>query len=124
MAEELPCIDNVRTKADKPDPRRIRIMAPKPLRRDAAPPKGTTINLRAPAPLRDLIDRAASALGQTRTEFMLESSRRHAEDVLLDRRLFSLSDGAYQQFLHLLDEPPPPGDALKALLAAKSPWEK
>lgn len=93
-------------------------------RRDEAPRKGTTINLRAPAQLRDLIDRAASALGQSRTEFMLESAQRHAEDVLLDRRLFSLADGDYQELIRMLDEPPPPGDKLKALLATKSPWEK
>jgi uncharacterized protein (DUF1778 family) len=85
---------------------------------------GVTINLRASANLRDLIDRAAALLGQNRTEFMLDSARLRAEDVLLDQRLFSLDEKQYQDFLNLLDEPPRPTEELRKLLTTKAPWER
>jgi uncharacterized protein (DUF1778 family) len=85
---------------------------------------GVIINLRAPAHIRDLIDRAAAVLGQNRTEFMLDSARLRAEDVLLDQRLFSLDGDQYRDFLNLLDEPPKPTEELRKLLTAKAPWEK
>jgi len=92
--------------------------------RAGAHPRGATINLRASAQLRDLVDLAASILGQNRTEFMLESARRRAEDVLLDQRLFTLDVERYKAFLNLLDEPPRPTKELRKLLSKKAPWEK
>ena len=59
-------------------------MPPTTPRRDA------TINLRLSEKVRDLIDTAASVSGTTRTEFVLESARRRAIDVMLDQRLFAL----------------------------------
>jgi uncharacterized protein (DUF1778 family) len=55
----------------------------------AADAKGS-INLRIEAQTRRLIDDAAAVLGKTRTEFMIESARNAATDVLLDQRLFEL----------------------------------
>ncbi|MBP0652344.1 DUF1778 domain-containing protein, partial [Mycobacterium tuberculosis] len=49
-----------------------------------------SINLRIETNTRQLIDDAAAVLGKTRTEFMVESARRQAIDVLLDQRLFVL----------------------------------
>jgi uncharacterized protein (DUF1778 family) len=92
--------------------------SPKPRnRRDAI------INVRLSRMLRDLIDRAADVLGKTRTEFILESARTHAIDVLLDQRLFKLDDEQYAAFLHALESPPAPNEKLKQLLANKAPWE-
>lgn len=87
-------------------------------RRDAV------INVRLSTRLRDLIDRAAAVVGKTRTDFILESARKHAVDVLLDQRLFSLEPKQYEEFLRVLDQPPQPNARLKQLLASKSPWEK
>jgi uncharacterized protein (DUF1778 family) len=86
--------------------------------------RGVIINLRATAHLRDLIDRAAALLGQNRSEFMLDSARLRAEDVLLDQKLFSLDENQYQDFINLLDEPPKPTEELRKLLSAKAPWGK
>jgi uncharacterized protein (DUF1778 family) len=83
-----------------------------------------TINLRAPEETKNLIDRAAKVTGKTRTEFILDSARRTAEDVLLDQRLFVLDAEKYDTFLNLLDEPPKPTAELRRLLSEKSPWEK
>jgi len=82
-----------------------------------------TLNIRIKAEDRGLIDRAAQALGKTRTDFMLEAARRAAEDALLERTVFSVSPEAYAQFLARLDAPPQPNDRLRRALATKAPWD-
>jgi uncharacterized protein (DUF1778 family) len=86
--------------------------------------RDTVINVRLSTTWRDLIDRAAAVVGKTRSEFVLESARKHAIDVLLDQRLFSLNTGQFEEFLRVLDQRPEPNARLKQLLASKSPWEK
>ncbi len=83
-----------------------------------------TISLRVPAQRRDLIDRAAQATGKTRTEFILESATRAAEEVLLDRRVFHLDAARYQAFEKALDASPRPTKELRKLLARPAPWER
>jgi len=89
----------------------------------AAGRKGS-INLRIEAGTRQLIDDAAAAISKTRTEFMIDSARREAIDVLLDRRLFALAPDAHDAFVAALDNPPAPGPKLKALLARTPAWQK
>jgi uncharacterized protein (DUF1778 family) len=86
--------------------------------------RDAVINVRLSTKLRDLIDSAAEVVGKTRTDFILESARKHAVDVLLDQRLFSLDTAQYEEFLRVLDEPVKPNARLKQLLASKSPWQK
>ena len=83
-----------------------------------------TINLRASAAQKALIDRAAARLGKTRTEFMLDSARAAAEVALLDERLFLLDGADYEAFVARLDQPVEPTEALRQLLASSSPWER
>ncbi len=89
----------------------------------AADTKGS-INLRIEAGTRQLIDEAAAILGKTRTEFMIESARQQAIDVLLDQRLFELDAKRYDAFVHALDHPPAPGPKLKSLLRRAPAWQK
>ena len=89
----------------------------------AAATKGS-INLRIESHTRRLIDDAAAVLGKTRTEFMIESARRHAVDVLLDQRLFALDSERYDAFLRALDNPPAPGPKLLPLLRRVPAWRK
>ncbi|MEW6256595.1 MAG: DUF1778 domain-containing protein [Pseudomonadota bacterium] len=89
----------------------------------AADTKGS-INLRIEANTRQLIDDAAAVLGKTRTEFMVESARRQAIDVLLDQRLFLLESEHYDAFMHALDNPPAPGPKLRSLLRRVPAWQK
>jgi uncharacterized protein (DUF1778 family) len=86
-------------------------------------PADATITMRVPARTRDLIDSAAASLGKSRTEFVLDSARQHAVDVLLDRRVFSLDAEASEAFAVALSAPVAPNAALKSLLATKAPWE-
>jgi uncharacterized protein (DUF1778 family) len=83
-----------------------------------------SINLRIEGSTRQLIDDAAAILGKTRTEFMIETARRQAIDVLLDQRLFVLDSERYDAFVHALDNPPPPGPKLRSLLRRAPAWQK
>jgi uncharacterized protein (DUF1778 family) len=86
--------------------------------------RGVTINIRVPIVTKNLIDQAASLLGQNRSEFMLDTARRRAEDVILDQTLFTLDEREYTRFLDLLDNPPKPNDALRRIFSKKAPWKK
>ncbi len=92
-------------------------------RSPAAEAKGS-LNLRIEAGTRQLIDDAAAMLGKARTEFMIESARREAIDVLLDQRLFALDSDRYDAFMQALDHPPAPGPKLEALLRRAPAWRK
>jgi len=83
-----------------------------------------SINLRIEANTRQLIDDAAAVLGKTRTEFMIDTARREAIDVLLDQRVFLLDPKRYDAFAQALDNPPAPGPKLKALLRRAPAWKK
>jgi uncharacterized protein (DUF1778 family) len=87
-------------------------------RRDAV------INVRLARQTRELIDSAATAAGKSRSEFIIESARKSAMDVLLDQRFFVLDRKRFEEFQAILDHPPAPNRKLKALLAAKAPWER
>ncbi|ACB95116.1 DUF1778 domain-containing protein [Beijerinckia indica] len=92
--------------------------------RAAATDTKGSINLRIETGTRQLIDDAAAILGKTRTEFMIESARREAVDVLLDQRLFVLDPARYDAFVQALDNPPAPGPKLKSLLRRTPAWQK
>lgn len=79
--------------------------------------------MRVETQTRRLIDEAAAVLGKTRTEFMIDSARALAIDVLLDQRLFALDAERYDNFVAALDNPPAPGPKLRALLKRKPAWE-
>lgn len=83
-----------------------------------------SINLRIEANTRQLIDDAAAVLGKTRTEFMVETARREAVDVLLDQRLFVLDPERYEVFMYALDNPSAPGPKLRSLLRRVPAWQK
>ncbi len=83
----------------------------------------TTINLRAQAPQRSLIDQAARVTGKSRTDFMLEAACERAQQVLLDQTVFALDTAHFKRFQVLLDTPVAHGAALRKLLRRQAPWE-
>ena len=86
--------------------------------------EAVSINIRAKAKQRDLIDQAANHLGRSRSDFMLETACREAENVLLEQTFFSVDAGTFAKFQALLDQPLPPTDKLRRLLKKKAPWDK
>jgi uncharacterized protein (DUF1778 family) len=87
-------------------------------------PRNKTINIRARQQQQDLIDRAAKALGKTRSDFMLDTACREAENVLLGQRLFQLDEEAFNSFVHALDTPPADNPELRDLLRRTPLWER
>lgn len=83
-----------------------------------------TLNIRIRAEERALIDRAASARGQNRTDFVLDAARRAAEEALVDRALITVSAAAYAEFLARLDAPGKPNARLRKTMRAAPPWSK
>jgi uncharacterized protein (DUF1778 family) len=86
--------------------------------------KSVSINIRAKARQRDLIDQAAERLGRSRSDFMLEAACTRAENVLLDQTFFALEADAFARFQAMLDAPPKPNARLRRFLSEKSPWDK
>ena len=86
--------------------------------------RSETINLRASRKQKALIDRAADALGRSRSDFMLDTACREAESILLDRRYFLLPEDAFSKFVAMLDRPPKQNARLRRLLETKAPWDR
>lgn len=89
---------------------------------ESQPPRDT-LNLRIKPELRGLIDRAAAAQGKTRTDFVLEASRRAAEEALLDRVVFAVDEATYREFLARLDAPPQENRRLGKTMTTPAPWD-
>ena len=90
---------------------------------DTVSARETTINLRAPATQRALIDQAAQVQGKTRTDFMLEAAYEKAQQVLLDRTVFALDVKTFKRFIQILDAPVKQNKALGRLMTKRAPWE-
>jgi uncharacterized protein (DUF1778 family) len=91
---------------------------------NARPRPRETLNIRIRADERGLIDRAARARGQNRTDFILEAARRAAEDALLDRTMISVSPEAYRRFLNRLEAKPRPNARLRKTMRTTAPWDE
>ena len=83
-----------------------------------------TINLRASADQKALIDRAAKRLRKSRTEFVLDTMREASENVLLDQRLFCVDPMVFDAFEAALDAPAEPNDGLRRTLTTQAPWNR
>jgi len=82
------------------------------------------VNLRVRSETRSLIDRAAQMLGRTRSDFMIEASRKAAEDAILDQTIITVDREKYDAFVAALDRPAQPNDRLRATMQATPLWAK
>lgn len=87
------------------------------------PREPVSINIRAKATQRDLIDQAAARLGRSRSDFMLDAATKRAEDVLLEQTFFTVDPETFAKFQAMLDAPPAPNERLRRFLTEKSPWD-
>jgi uncharacterized protein (DUF1778 family) len=71
----------------------------------SAPTKSARRNLRVSPADDALVSRAAEAVGESVSEFFVESARARAELVLADRREFALDADAWETFTAALDRP-------------------
>ena len=86
--------------------------------------KTAPINMRVEPSQHALLTKAAALLHKDRSAFILDVACREAENVLLDQRLFQLSDQNFDAFEAALSAPVPENTKLKALLQEPAPWEK
>lgn len=87
------------------------------------PVRETTINLRASAAQKNLIDQAAKLSAQSRSSFMIAASVQRAESVLADRVRFVLSEAQMAAFQAALDAPLANPEGLRDLLTHRAPWQ-
>ena len=85
------------------------------------PVHAKAVNLRVREDTRALIDRAARSQGKSRSEFMIDASRRAAEDALLDQALVRVHQADFDRFIDILDRPPDKA-AFDRLMSAPQPW--
>lgn len=82
--------------------------------------KDQRITVRISSAQRDLLSQASRTAKTTLSEFILDAATTRAEDVLADRRLFTLGTPEYQAFLAVLDRPVQDKPRLRMLLAEPS----
>lgn len=72
-----------------------------------------------------IIDRGASLLGLSRTEFMRRASLHEAQAAILNETVIRLSPDAYEDFVKAISAPagnPPP--KVEERLRRKAPWDQ
>lgn len=82
--------------------------------------KSERIGLRATPEQRKLLEAASRAEGRSVTDFVLEHATRGAEEVLADRRVFTLDVDRWVQFTKLLDRPAEDVPGLRDLMTQPS----
>lgn len=82
------------------------------------------VSMRLPQADIAIIDRAAGLRGRSRTDFVRDAAVRAAEEVLLETRLFRMSEQGFAHFLAQLDAPCEPVPALVELAQRPAPWER
>ena len=81
------------------------------------------INMRVDTKKRSLIDAAVELLGTDRTSFILDAACKRAEEVIMDRQLFLLSEEAFDRFEKALeDNPLRDNKCLRKLMSKPAPW--
>ena len=86
------------------------------------PAKTSRIELRASEDDRNLLDRAAAALGTDRSSFLLAQGRLAAQRVLADREQFVLDPDAQQEWERINSRPARNLPGLARLLERTSPF--
>lgn len=81
------------------------------------------LSMRLPKRDIDLIDRAASIRGRSRTEFVRDAAVHAAEDVLMERTMIRMSAEGFGAFARAIAGPGRAVTALVKVLARKAPWE-
>lgn len=68
-----------------------------------------------------LFRKAAATVGESVSEFLVESGRTRAETILADRTEFALDADAWKAFNHALDRPAEPNPAVVELMRRPRP---
>ena len=75
------------------------------------------ITARVPLRVQETLELAASLVGSTVNQFVVQSALREAERVIEQEQVIRLSERDARAFLDAIDNPPPPNAKLLAALA-------
>lgn len=81
------------------------------------------ISMRLPEADVAMIDRAATLLGRSRTEFVRDAAVRAAEEAVMEHRLIRMSPEGFADFLNALARPAQPVPQMVELARRQAPWE-
>lgn len=81
------------------------------------------LSMRLPARDLELIDRAATIRGSSRTEFVREAAVRAAAEVVMERAVVGMSGAGFAAFAQAIAGKGKPVRALVKALSRKAPWE-
>lgn len=85
--------------------------------------KTSRLGFRASEPQANIIRMASDISHKSLTDFIMDSAYQAAEKVILDQRLFMVSDETFNQFSEILDRPEQDNEGLKDLFSSSSPWD-
>lgn len=80
-------------------------------------------NLRVTPEDQALIDRAVSASGLTRTDFVLQAARLAAQELLIEQTWLSVGAEPFERFTDALNAPPHTKERLRRTMGAPRPWQ-
>jgi len=87
------------------------------------PTRSEKLDIRLTPAAKRTLNTAASAVGRSVSEFVLESALARAEETLADRRYFGLDAERWAAFMTALEAPPRDNPALERLLREPSVFE-
>jgi uncharacterized protein (DUF1778 family) len=85
--------------------------------------KTSRLGFRASEPQAKIIRMASDISHKSLTDFIMDSAYQAAEKVILDQRLFMVSEEIFQKFSDLLDRPTQENEGLNNLFSSPSPWD-
>jgi uncharacterized protein (DUF1778 family) len=85
--------------------------------------KDRRLAMRVTAAQEEAIKSAAAALGQSVTDFSVQTVLARANELLVDQRIFKLDQNAWEEFAMRLDAPPTPISLLRELHQKPSPFD-
>ena len=78
--------------------------------------KEERLSIRTAPEIKKLIATAATLSHESITDFVLRHARKAAERVIAESETIMLNNEERDRFMELLDNPPPPNEALKAAM--------
>lgn len=110
-------VDNTKTPTAK-NQKKVKISQSRPVRA-----KTSRLGFRASESQAKIIRMASDISHKSLTEFITDSAYQAAERVILDQRIFMVSDDIFNKFSEILDRPEQDNEGLKDLFSSSSPWD-
>jgi uncharacterized protein (DUF1778 family) len=85
--------------------------------------KTSRLGFRASEPQAKIIRMASDISHKSLTDFIMDSAYQAAEKVILDQRLFIVSEEVFQKFSDMLERPIQENKGLDNLFSSSSPWD-